>query len=62
MLRNSFARGEFMEFIDRFMNAHPEVVEDQRHGWDIYWKPDMNRRDELDATSVDDVLTEEMLP
>lgn len=62
MERNRFARGEFMEFIDAFMNAHPEVVEDQKHGWDIYWNPEMAHRDELEEESVEDVLAEEMQP
>lgn len=33
---------EFTEFIDGYLKAHPEVVEDQKHGWDIYWNPKMD--------------------
>jgi hypothetical protein len=39
MARNTFSRGEFMDFMDDYLNAHPEVVEDQKTGWDIYWNP-----------------------
>jgi len=28
---------EFTQFIDRYLAEHPEVVEDQRRGWEIYW-------------------------
>lgn len=27
----------FTEFIDGFLQEHPEVVEDQRKGWYLYW-------------------------
>jgi len=30
---------EFAEFMDRYMKEHPEVVEEQRHGWDFFWEP-----------------------
>jgi len=30
---------EFMVFIDAYLKEHPEVVKDQRRGWDIFWKP-----------------------
>jgi hypothetical protein len=28
---------EFSSFLDGFKATHPEVVEDQRRGWYIYW-------------------------
>lgn len=28
---------EFTRFIDGFMKAHPQVEQDQRHGWYIWW-------------------------
>lgn len=28
---------EFDEFLDGFLRAHPEVEEDQKRGWYIYW-------------------------
>ena len=28
---------EFTQYINRFLAEHPEVVEDQRRGWQIYW-------------------------
>ena len=61
MQRNQFPRGEFMEFIDAYLNAHPEVVEDQKRGWDIYWNPERVHKDEL-GEPVEDVLAEEMKP
>jgi hypothetical protein len=30
---------EFMTFMNNFLKAHPEVVEDQKKGWGIYWNP-----------------------
>lgn len=28
---------EFTRFIDQYLLEHPEVVEDQREGWNIFW-------------------------
>lgn len=28
---------EFTAFIDDYLTQHPEVVEDQKRGWNIYW-------------------------
>lgn len=28
---------EFSRFIDHYLQEHPEVVEDQRRGWNIFW-------------------------
>jgi hypothetical protein len=36
---------EFEEFIDRYMEQHPGVREDQRRGWNIWW----DHRLDLDA-------------
>lgn len=40
-MRNEFDT-EYIRFMNEFLKAHPEVVEDQKVGWDIYWNP---RRD-----------------
>lgn len=56
MKKNSFARGEFMEFMDSFLSAHPEVIEDQKRGWDIYWSPKKGCRDEPSGEAVDVVV------
>lgn len=37
MMRNDFDKGEFMDFMDEFLDHHPDVVKDQEYGWDIYW-------------------------
>ena len=29
---------EFTQFMDRFLADHPEVVEDQRHRWPLFWE------------------------
>ena len=28
---------EFTVFMNRYLQEHPEVVEDQQRGWNIYW-------------------------
>lgn len=28
---------EFGQYIDKFLVDHPEVIADQRKGWDIFW-------------------------
>lgn len=30
---------EFELFINQYLADHPEVVEDQKRGWDRYWNP-----------------------
>jgi hypothetical protein len=30
---------EFELFINQYLADHPEVVEDQKRGWDTYWNP-----------------------
>ena len=49
MDKNVFKRGEFMDFMDTFLKQHPEVVEDQKRGWDIYWNPRKVDQEELSA-------------
>lgn len=49
MDKNVFKRGEFMDFMDAFLKRHPEVVEDQKRGWDIYWNPRKVDEEELNA-------------
>lgn len=37
---HSFKHGyvsDFEKFIDGYMEQHPEVQEDQQHGWYIWW-------------------------
>ncbi len=29
---------EFTLFIDHYLHDHPDVVADQKYGWDLYWK------------------------
>ena len=38
---------EFCGFMQDFLQAHPEVVEDQQRGWDIYWNPGLEPWPEL---------------
>ena len=52
MKRNDFARGEFMDFMDKFLKDHPEVVKDQQYGWDIYWNPRKADFKELNAAKT----------
>lgn len=35
---------EFEQFMDKFLGEHPEVVQDQRKGWYIFW----NRKADLE--------------
>lgn len=62
MQKSSFARGEFMEFMDAYLKAHPEVVEDQKRGWGIHWTPRQSGKDELGDENAEDTLAEEMRP
>ncbi|NCS65236.1 MAG: hypothetical protein COS39_04410 [Hydrogenophilales bacterium CG03_land_8_20_14_0_80_62_28] len=39
MKRSEFTRGDFMTYMDQFLEQHPGVVKDQRQGWNIYWNP-----------------------
>ncbi len=38
-------RSEFTGFMDAYLRAHPEVVDDQRHGWYIWWDRDVDLRE-----------------
>lgn len=38
---------EFTEFMDAYLKAHPEVLIDQKRGWNIYWNP---KQAELERT------------
>ena len=45
---------EFTQFIDKFIEEHPDVVENQRRGWYIYWdhNVDLAERDLAEKDSV----------
>lgn len=34
---DKFYVSEFTNFMNHYLAEHPEVVEDQKHGWKIYW-------------------------
>ncbi|SMF43234.1 DUF3460 family protein [Pseudogulbenkiania subflava] len=44
----------FTEFMDGFLAEHPEVVEDQHHGWYLFWdhKADFEEWKEARTDSV----------
>lgn len=44
----------FTEFMDSFLAEHPEVVEDQRRGWYLFWdhKADFEEMKESNKDSV----------
>ena len=29
---------EFTEFMNQYLEAHPEVVEERQRGWEFFWK------------------------
>jgi hypothetical protein len=37
---------EFSQFLDSFLELHPEVPEDQRRGWYIWWDKDVDLKEE----------------
>lgn len=45
---------EFEQFMDQFLGQHPEVVQDQRKGWYIFWnhKADLEELKKTDQNSV----------
>lgn len=45
---------EFELFMDQFLGQHPEVVQDQRKGWYIFWnhKADFEELKKADQNSV----------
>lgn len=48
MASKKFKKGyvsEFTRFIDGYLNAHPEVADDQRRGWYIYWDHHVDLKD-----------------
>ncbi len=36
---------EFTHFIDEFLEEHPDVVDSQRTGWNIFWDKDLDPAD-----------------
>jgi uncharacterized Ntn-hydrolase superfamily protein len=45
---------EFTRFIDAFLDTHPDVIEDQRRGWYIWWDHQIDLK-ELDKARTDTV-------
>lgn len=45
--RSDYDAFDFMAFMDGYMNEHPEIVSDQKHGWDIYWNPHQLEQEEM---------------
>jgi hypothetical protein len=45
---------EFTQFIDHFLEEHPEAVQSQKDGWHIYWDKDVDF-DELRKSSKETV-------
>jgi len=47
---------EFTLFINQYLADHPEVVEDQKRGWDIFWnkKVDFGALEEAQQDAVPD--------
>jgi hypothetical protein len=44
----------FTEFMDSFLDEHPDVVEDQHRGWYLFWdhKADFEQMKEANKDSV----------
>lgn len=42
---------EFAQFMHAFMESHPEVVVNQRKGWNIFWDKNVNFEELKDATA-----------
>lgn len=34
---------EFTFFINQYLAEHPEVADDQKRGWNIYWNPKVDQ-------------------
>ncbi len=51
---------EFTRFMDKFLKEHPEVVEDQQRGWNIFWDKEVDpaaiSKAEEDSVPFDDYL------
>lgn len=47
---------EFTRFIDQYLQDHPEEVEEQRRGWNIFWHRhvDFAAQKEAEAAAVPD--------
>ena len=45
---------EFTVFMNGYLQAHPEVVEDQQRGWNIYWnhEADFEELEEAEQEAV----------
>lgn len=41
-MRTNYAAFEFTLFMESYLQEHPEVVEDQQRGWDIFWNPQLS--------------------
>ena len=33
---------EFAEFMNHYLMEHPEEIEEQKHGWDFFWSPEID--------------------
>ncbi len=53
---------EFTLFINQYLAKHPEVIEDQKRGWDRYWNPkaDQEALKKYQEGSVPDELRERL--
>lgn len=40
---------EFTLFMNQYLAEHPEVVEDQKRGWDMYW----SRKIDIDQAALE---------
>lgn len=47
---------EFTQFMDKFLEEHPEVIENERRGWRIFWDRKVDLA-ELKKASEDSVPT-----
>lgn len=42
-MRTNYDVLEFTTFMETYLENHPEVVEDQKRGWDIYWNAQLSQ-------------------
>jgi len=47
---------EITQFLDKFLEEHPEVIDDQSRGWHIFWDRDVDLG-ELKKADQDSVPT-----
>lgn len=47
---------EYEQFLNRYLDAHPEVRENQRRGWYIFWDHNFDRTD-VDQAEKDKLPT-----